>query len=315
LEKFLVLFNRLKKEIKSSSQNLDWLPLERRDLQILCYELDSCYETLSRSFAVKESKDTVVPSIFAESWGEYLKNYKDRVAEAALPEKNRFENEIIEAVKKLEEKAIKDGKSKEQFWEEYRKRYKHNIGDTFNPVVDDAASLVDEWFDIIHDIVWNNLMPEVFTDKQVGAYLYFKDVIGINLNAINTRWGSAPDLFIPDYALHSNIKPLVELYNEAVRAYVFGLYVASIAMCRALLEHILKYHYKISKGKLVDIISYAEKKFERLKTLNLDDIRDNGNKVMHRYEKGVKIENKVVITFLLTLKSLVQSIPHRNNDR
>jgi hypothetical protein len=154
-------------------------------------------------------------------------------------------------------------------------------------------------------------MPEIFTDKQVGAYLYFKDVIGIDLNSINSRWGSAPDLFIPDHALYTNIKPLVELYNEAVRAFVFGLYVASIAMCRALLEHILIYHYKFPKLKLQDIISLAEKKFERLKKLNLDDIRDFGNKVMHRYEKGVKIEDKMVINYLLTLKALVQSMPQR----
>jgi hypothetical protein len=48
LDKFLVLFNRLKKEVKESTQILDWLPNEKADLQSLCYELDSCYETLTR---------------------------------------------------------------------------------------------------------------------------------------------------------------------------------------------------------------------------------------------------------------------------
>ena len=95
----------------------------------------------------------------------------------------------------------------------------------------------------------------------------------------------------------------------------FGLTVASVAMCRALLDHILTKHYEIRGMDLKDIISIAEERHEHLKGLNLQDKRLLGNTVLHKYEKRSTDLDKSVKDFLLTVRHLVTHIPRRDRVR
>ena len=53
----------------------------------------------------------------------------------------------------------------------------------------------------------------------------------------------------------------MEIYNEAVKSYIFGLNVAATAMCRALLEHILINYYGMPKKDLCTVVAMAEERF------------------------------------------------------
>jgi hypothetical protein len=308
VEKFLVLFNRLKSELNNSLKNLKWLPKERPEIAELCYQLDETYRLLSRALANKSEKYLVVPSVLQKSWDDYEKYYQVKVEEVAKPLREKYEKELYALFQQLENDAKEKGQSDDEFRGQIAKSMPFAMGSTFNPVEDDAASLLDDIFVAIHDIVDNDLFSEVFTDKQMGALNYFEEVIGINFHAINRRWAKAPNLFISD-KIKKKTDKLIEMYNEAVKTYIFGLNVASTAMCRALLEHILINYYSFPKDDIVKIVSLAENKFGKLKSLNLHKLRMDGNEVLHEYEANSKIEEDAVVNYLLTIRALVDFIP------
>ena len=90
VEKFLVLFNRLKSELNYSLKNLKWLPKEKPEIAELCQQLDNTYRLLSRIMANKTEKYLVVPSVLQKSWDDYEKNYQVKVEEAAKPLKEKY---------------------------------------------------------------------------------------------------------------------------------------------------------------------------------------------------------------------------------
>lgn len=308
IEKFLVFFNRLKSDLNYSLKNLKWFPKEKPEIAELCYQLDNTYNILYRIMANKTDKSFVVPSALQRSWDDYEKNYKMMVEEAAKPLKDKYDKELQTLFQKLENDAKEKGQAPEELWGQLTKNIPSEMGVSFNPIEDNAASLLQEIFDAIHDIVDNDILPDVFTDKQMGALYYFERVIGLDFHDINRRWGKAPSLFISE-KIKKRTDKLVEMYNEAVKCYIYGLNVASTAMCRALLEHILINYYAIPKDDLYKIVALAEKKFKRLQSLNLYKLRIDGNEIMHEYETKSRIEDDAVVSYLLTVRALVDFIP------
>lgn len=310
IEKFLVLFRRLKFELNYSLQNLKWLPEKKPEVAELCYQLDDTYRQLSRFLANQTIKSSVVPSVFQKYWDEYRTNYQEKVAEIGQPKRQQYEKEVRELIQQqLREKAKEKGQSEEEVFQEMTDGFKQGI--TFNPVEDDAASLLDDLFYLMHTIADEpDFLPDVVTDKHIGALNYFEKVIGINFHDINKRWGKVPNLFMSE-KIKKKTDKLVEMYNEAVKSYIYGLNVSATAMCRALLEHILITYYGIPKDDLVKVISLAENRFKRLKILNLHKLRKDGNDVMHEYEAKSRIEDAAVVNYLLTIQALVNAIPEK----
>jgi len=315
LENFLVLFTRLKKETNNLPSNLKWLPAGKPHLISLCYDLGMCDTRIQRYLMKKESKHMVVPDVFTNNWDEYNNKWKELVKATAEPENNRIYSEFRELIESRKNEAINKGSTEEEFWNSLMQGQglHSEIGDSFDPLTDDPTQLINTIECIIHDDLVNN-SPDgfVFDDKSMGAWLFFQNIIGINYTAIYSRWRSAPELFIPEHMLSSNISSIVELYNEAVRAFIFGLSVASVAMCRALMEHILKKHYHIQGADLENIISIAEKKHDFLKGLNLQLKRKLGNTVLHKYEKRTEDIDQSVKDFLLSIRHLVTNIPQKS---
>ena len=116
-------------------------------------------------------------------------------------------------------------------------------------------------------------------------------------------------MLIPRHALSVNPRPILELYNEAVKTYVFGNKVASISMCRALLEHILEKHYRIDGERLDKMIAIAERRFNQFRKLDLQGKRKLANRIMHDYEKQSDVEDKIVVDFLIAIREIVKNIP------
>lgn len=313
VERFLVLFNRLKEELNYSLQNLKWLPSTKPKMAELCYQLDDTYRQLSRFIANQPTKSSIVPPIFQKNWNEYRTNYQMKVAEIARLKKELYEKEkekeVIELFRQLREKAEEKGQSEEEFLQEITAGFEKGM--TFNPVEDDAASLLDDLFYLIHTISDDpDFLPGVVTDKHIGALNYFEKVIGVDFHDINRRWGKAPNLFMSE-KIKKKTDKLIEIYNEAVKSYVFGLNVSATAMCRALLEHILIYYYGLPRDDLVKVVSLAENRFKKLKSLNLHKLRKDGNNVMHEYEAKSRIEDATVVNYLLTIQALVNAIPEK----
>lgn len=309
VENFLVLFNRLKSGLNYSLKNLKWLPKEKPEIAELCYQLDNTYSLLRRIMANKTEKYLVVPSVFQKIWDDYEKNYQVKVEEVAKPSREKYEKELHALLQKLKNDAKEEGQSHEEFWGQFAKAMPSTKGSTFNPVENDAASLLGDLFYLIDTIADDpDFLPGVVTDKHIGALNYFEKVIGINFHDINSRWGKAPNLFISE-KIKKKTDKLVEIYNEAVKSYIFGLNVAATAMCRALLEHILINYYGMPKNDLCKIVAMAEERFKKLKSLNLYKLRMDGNDVMHEYETKSRIEDAAVVNYLQTIRALVDFIP------
>lgn len=310
IEKFLILFSRLLKETNRSVEILRWLPTEKASLYGLCYDLNTCFGEISRLLVKKKMKHTIAPPIFFSKWEEYKRNWEPAVAEAAKIEEER----ILEALEHYKE-SLDGEKPFEEVWKDLIQIFPGLIDaelypeEHLDPLIDDPAAIVEDLYGYIDHFVMNDYFDGVINDKHIEAWDFFKDTIGINYSAIYDRWKSTPELFIPIHTVSRNITPIEDLYNESVRAYIFGLTEASVAMCRALMEHILRKYYHISGDNLGDIISQAERKYQYLKGLKLHSKRELANKVLHDYENRGKEIEKAALDFLQTIRHLVNSIP------
>jgi hypothetical protein len=107
---------------------------------------------------------------------------------------------------------------------------------------------------------------------------------------------------------------LFELLEEAAKAYVFGLPAASMAMCRAVCDMVLRTYCEPGEceGKSLGkkVIPMAEKRYEWLKELNLKGYVDFANKIMHEADRSLTDkEDETVRQFLETIKTLIEQAP------
>ncbi len=313
LENFLILFIRLQKETNNSPINLEWLVNEKPNIADLCYSLNEEYIEISRFLVKKPEKHTISPNIFSKKWDDYKNNWVASVAEAAKIGEEHFLEEFAKYLQEITEQAIADGKAEtaEEFLsKEYEKWLEERGPKKLDPLVDNPANIIDDLYSLLFELLGNDFFDGLINDRHLEAWDFFTDIIGIDYSKIYSRWQFAPELFIPIHMLSRNITPVEELYNEAVRAYVFGLTEASVAMCRALMEHILRKYYRFSGDDLSKIISEAERKHKKLKELNLHSMRGLANKVLHDYENRGKDIEKAALDFLQTIRHLVTNIPY-----
>jgi hypothetical protein len=305
-EIFLMLFNQLKSEIEHAPKKLTWLPKEKPEIGDLCYKLNETFTQINRHLSEQSNRSTIAPPNFSKNWDEYKSKYRVGVEKIALPLKNKYIKEMLD---QLFYEAESKGQSKEECSENILKTLSQNIkkGDSFNPTKDNPYSLLNELLVIAQDIA--EFEMHGLDDKHIGAMQYYEDVIGVDLGEINARWNEVPNLYLSD-KINKKTDKLIELYNEAARCYIFGLNVAATAMCRSLLEHILVEYYKMEKENLHDMIIFAEKKFKKIRSLDLHKLRKDGNSVMHDYEKKSRIEDQAVVGYLMTIRSLVDHLSY-----
>jgi hypothetical protein len=309
IELFLYRFNKIKSEVNNSPKNLSWLAAERTYLQELCHELEKTYESIAQHMETKESKHIFVPGSFENQFNEYERNYRKRVIEAAEPAKMRQENQIKESINAWKQQWLSTGKTEFDFWNHFEEAFGLNkIGREFDPLNEHPGFLMSGLKDFVRD--YAEVHEEELYDKAFGAWEFFEETIGIDFIAIYNRWGKAPQLHIPHHLQSRNTAPLIELYHEAVKAYTFGNRIASVVMCRALMEHILQKYYRVKGENLQNVIALAEASFPNLKKLNMDKKRRLANDILHEYEnRPSDLEDKAIIDFLRTIKYLVQKVP------
>jgi hypothetical protein len=309
---FLYRFKKLKNDINNAPRNLSWLAKEREDLQDLCNELERNYNAIIKYLSQKVDKHTFIKVPFEIELNEYKLNFRKHVSEAAEPSRLRCQEELEKIIHEAKEHWLESGKTEEEFWELIKKGFKENMPPfhPFNPLEDDPTLVIVDALD------WANFVSEIIDEddaeryeKVWGVWRFFTEGLGLDFSGINKRWLAAPELFIQPHVSQTEKSPIVELYNEAVRGYVFGCKIASVAMCRALMEYMLKTHYNVRGDDLEKIIAIAEQRFPQLQKLRMQGKRLFANKLLHNYETGIDIEDRAAIAFLRTIKILVQDVP------
>jgi len=160
------------------------------------------------------------------------------------------------------------------------------------------------------------------------AFDYLTDPIGIDINDIFGRWREVPRVFVPLSVSNKHGAErgsLNDLLDDAVRAYVCGAPTAAVAVCRAVLEMVVKDHYasdpkdrtwthKSGRQRemgLGALIVLAEKRFEFLRPLKLAALKDAGDEILHRYRRREPLsesDEKAIIEYMRTLKTLIQQV-------
>lgn len=305
LETFTALYTRLKHMIKGNPVRLPWLADQNPDIHRVVLLVGESASSIQIKLLENPRKSSKVPSGFITAWRDYQSRFKEIIEPFLVADK---EKQISGLLCRLRERAEKNGKDFEAVLDNLLVEYR-TPGDSFDPMNDDPAELVCDIIDTYHDMVTGEFFSDDRPDKALGAWKFFESTLGFSHKEVYKRWKSVPELFIPRHAASVNLRPIEELYDEAVRTYVYGNYVASIAMCRALLEHILQKHYKIENGNLQDMITIAEGHFRKFRKLGLQKKRYLANRIMHDFEKQSDIEEKSVVEFLKTIRELVKNIP------
>ena len=299
-----MLFKQLKSAIDHAPKKLTWLTKEKQEIADLCYKLDQTFKEIDRHLSNQSNRSATVPSDFSQNWEEYKSKYMDKVNAIASPLHDKYIKNFLD---QLICQAKSAGQSKEECLDDVIESLSQYTkpGDSFNPTIDDSYFLLGQLLSTAEDIAGDRMFG--LGDKHLGAMQYYENVIGVDFEGINNRWNKIPNLYISD-RINKKTDKLIELYNEAARCHIFGLNVAATAMCRSLLEYILVEYYKIKEENLKKVIIFAEKKFKKIRTLNLDTLREAGNSVMHDYENKSKIEDQAVVGYLMTIRSLVEHL-------
>lgn len=307
-EAFTTLFNELRSRVNNSPTTLAWLSEQKADIRRLAYLVGEAAEKIQKARATSAERHLVVPTGFVTAWEMFETQFEVPIREILESERKAGTEEFLAQLKEIAERQHTDADSLlEKILSEIESR--RQPGDSFDPTRDDPASLIENIFMTFSDVAEEILSNDENADKAIGAWRFFDETLRVDHRAIYARWKNIPDLLIPSHALRVNPRPVFDLYNEAVRCYVFGNKIAAVSMCRALLEHILKKHYKIEGNDLNKMITMAEARYSHFKKMKLHDKRKLANTIMHKYEKQSEVEDQSVVDFLDTIKAIVQHIP------
>lgn len=308
LETFTVLFNELKTRVNDSPTTLSWLAEQKAEIRRLAYLVGEGAEKIRKTRASSPERHSVVPTGFVTAWKEFEAKFDATIEKIWKSERKAGAQEFLIQLKEIAERKHTDPDSLlEEIVAEIESH--RQPGDSFDPTRDDPASLIESIFLTFQDVADGILSDDEDADKAIGAWRFFDETLGVDHRAIYRRWQRIPDLLIPSHALRVNPRPAFDLYNEAVRCYVFGNKIAAVSMCRALLEHIFKKHYKIEENDLDKMITMAEGRYSHFKKMKLHDKRMLANTIMHEYERQSEVEDRVVVDFLKTIQAIVQHIP------
>jgi hypothetical protein len=164
----------------------------------------------------------------------------------------------------------------------------------------------------------------------LAALKYLVDTVGLDLAAIMERWEKVPHVFMPkhvaDQQQMNNSGPLTDLFDDASRAYVCGATAAAFAMCRALLETVLKQSYLLGEfaeedesGRKPNISlggpdGLVERASRRHRSIHIEKDRIKrlihiSNGILHGNSLTALDAEANILHFFKILKTLIQNAP------
>lgn len=320
-EQFRLHFQQLKSACDESPTKLITFFRERPQFTKLAWNVDSAAGTIDKVSNFRKIHPQMSTE-FIQDWKDYIHDWRKQVAYVVAMDLNINLGEEWGSPPTFEEFAANRGDPYE------RDAADANWEDEFFPDAHDGGEAVNAFLALAADRAAdrraNGLEPEFIANTYligVGALEYFQNTIGIDIQHTFNRWNSLPAVFVPKHVSDkhgiSANEGLFALHGQAVRAYIAGAPAAATAMCRALLELVLREHYLrgqvSSKEKLAKVIEIAAAQYGFLNAKKMHKLRDDANEVLHDYAKAKKHsgDDAVILGLLKDLKFYIEKAPVR----
>jgi hypothetical protein len=323
-EEFIETFQDLKRKTNNKPNRVGHAVKTDRELNDLVARLEF---TLVRNVIEKRQTSnqrlaTHIKPGFTAAFDEYLRKWQKPCTDAFFA--NLDLERLLEELEIDQTVVEKSSDNVEGILDQNDPGTLDDIWREFDPVRDNAAVIIDDLMGFVSDTFENKKDdPSAsinFVDTLsagLGAWDWLGETIGLSLPDIVSRWKKLPFTFVPEHVSNSQATEghgsLYQMLNEAMRAYVFGAPLASLALCRSLTEVLLKQHYLPGQDDdLVDLIRLAEDNCYWLKHENLQSKRLLANAIIHRdFQKGSLSgdEDDTALNWLATLKLMIERAP------
>ena len=261
-----------------------------------------------------------VPEGFAEDWAEYKEHWAPAIAHL----------DLLDFIPELS--APYDPNRRPEPAE--REAPDPDIASSFYPLWHDGGAAfrvgigyLEHVFEFRKDSGFEDDEPIANTCRiALDAYDYLTKTIGIDISDVFRRWQSLPPIFMPAWVSnkHGNdVGSLNDLLNDAIRAYVCGAPAAALALCRPVVEMLLKKHYLTSEEyrdptrpkrdkPLKTLVALAEKRFVSWRNERLYPRIRRVNNLLHDYSRMAPLDprdGQFILDFIVSLKRLTEKVP------
>ena len=325
-EVFMLRFNELRNETNDNPQTLITFFSEKRSFRELSQNVRELAEKIEQVGDFRKYH-AQIPAQFILDWKTYLYKWKKEIDYISY----------IDACEELSAIGLDNPTSEPLSFKDFKKRppiiYRDapdsDWDENFNPSEHDGGMAIANMLQLAEheldmkrsydDDPVNNRMANTWS-VGIQAIRFSEETIGIDLGDVFSRWNKMPSVFVPIHVSNkhglSDKSSLYGLLDQAIIAYVAGAFAASIAMCRAILEIVLKDHYlrheKGKPGDLCKVINLAVKRYDFLPAKKLHNLRENANKTLHDFGKS-DLPNSAyeddLIGFFKDLKFYIERAP------
>lgn len=316
-EQFRLTFAQLKAACNENPQTLIIFFGERPQFPKLAWAVDNVANRIEKVGAFSKMVAQVSPE-FIKDWKEYLYKWRMQI------------NYVISA-----DLGLLDAFGPAPSFEEYaaqRRSPKEKEApdpandDSFVPEFHDGGKAIEALIDLVRDQA-ERRRADKFDDSgianiyEIGAQAldHFQQVMGIDIQRAFDRWNSLPAIFVPKHVSDkydlTGKDGLFAIFEQAVKAYVAGAPAAAVALCRALLETVLRDHYLRTvdtRGEdMKSLIDIAVARYDFLQARKLHDLRMDANKILHRFadRRPGSDDDKIVLRHLKDLKHYIEKAP------
>lgn len=331
-ERFLSLFSRLKDEAGGDPERMVVFYSQKRGLKQAADDL-AHYVTWGdfkrRVLHSGKKWHDAVPDGFLEEWDDFEANWDLKLFDLWLPLDlsslgiaEVAGNQPAAKVPRLAGPSDFEEGEPPDDWDTH-----------FDPSFHDGGKALDRAFWAareLSDEVGSEHEGALARASSVGleAWDYLENTIGFSTDEVFRRWRKVPVIYVPEHVSRQSGWPrsgaVYQLLDDAIRAYVFGAPAASIAMCRAVLEMVLKEHYDIVDRRaasrhdrepgLGELIVLADAKYDFIQGDRLKKLSGQANTILHSFQSREPLsaaDDQVIIAFMKTLKFLIQRAPEK----
>lgn len=318
-EQFRIAFEQLKTACDASPKKLVTFFGDVPEFGRLASKVDSIASQIERVQRYRKTHPQI-SNEFIQDWKDYLYKWRkeiDYVVSAELLASLDFEVGTFEDFQKDRGFNFRPLSAPDPDFEDEFRPESHDGGAAFSGFMleaRDAAGYFRDKDEDLFDAKANAL------DIGRQALEYFENTIGIDINRAFERWNRIPAIFVPSHVSDrhglAEKGSLYDLFDEAVRAYIVGAPAAAVAMCRALLEMVLRDHYLRGPdgqgGDLHGVINLAAARYDFINASKLHQLRMNANDLLHNYSaQSVRLldDEKTVLSFFRDLKFYIEKAP------